>query len=156
MEKSIYVDVEKCVSCYTCKIQCALLWSKKDDLFQAAQERPHLQSRIRIKKAGDFSMPMMCRHCEINPCIDPCPTEAIYKRDDGVVVINPTKCIGCQSCIRACPLGAIFFDVKENVAIKCELKCEEPCEERNFCCVEACPTGALIYGDFRKIGKERL
>ncbi len=156
MEKTIYVDIEKCLACYTCKMQCALLWSKKDDVFQASREIPPLQSRIRVKMVGDLSIPMMCRHCEVNPCIEACPEEAIYKRDDGVVVINSAKCIGCQSCIKACPIGAIYFDVKENTAIKCELKCAEPFEKRNFCCVESCPTGALIYGDFSKIEKERV
>jgi anaerobic carbon-monoxide dehydrogenase iron sulfur subunit len=156
LENAVYVDMEKCVACYTCKMQCALQWTEKHDLFEASRERPHLQSRIRIKQVGDYTMPMMCRHCEVNPCIEACPTEAIHKRDDGVVVINPTICIGCQSCIKGCPLGAIYFDVLENVAIKCEQKCSEPFEERDFCCVESCPVGALVYGDWKKITKERV
>ncbi len=156
MEKIVYVDIEKCMACYTCKIQCALQWSDKDDVFKASKERPQLQSRIRVKRVGDFSIPMFCRHCEVNPCIEACPEEAIYKRDDGVVVINPAICIGCQSCIKACPIGAIYFDVKKNAAVKCELQCSKPFEERDFCCVESCPTGALIYGDFSKIAKERV
>jgi Fe-S-cluster-containing dehydrogenase component len=90
----------------------------------------------------------------VNPCIEACPTDAIRKREDGVVVIDDAKCIGCRSCYYACPLGAIFFDSAQHLAVKCELCVAEFTDVPP--CVAACKTGALKYGEYHDIAIERV
>ena len=60
-------------------------------------------------------VPMLCMHCENPPCVEACPTEgATYKREDGIVVVDKEKCIGCKSCIMACPYGARYYRENED------------------------------------------
>jgi len=75
-------------------------------------------------KFPDVSMhylPITCMHCQDPPCVDACPTGAIYKRIDGVVVLVPQLCNGCEACLTACPYGVILWDDNAGIASKCHL-----------------------------------
>ena len=93
-------------------------------------------------------LPTLCNHCDNGACVQACKVEgAIYKREDGLVVIDPEKCTGCMSCADVCPSHAIFFNEGLNIAQKCTgcahlLDSGEWTEPR---CVDACPTGALRF-----------
>jgi len=98
--------------------------------------------------------PKSCLHCEEPPCVPVCPTGASYKRkEDGIVLVDYDKCIGCSYCSWACPYGARELDEERQVMTKCTLCVDRiysetlPESERKPACVLACPTSARIFGD---------
>jgi Fe-S-cluster-containing dehydrogenase component len=91
----------------------------------------------------------ICQHCDDAPCIPACKEKAIYKREDGIVIIDPDKCRGNQLCLAACPYEeVIYFNDDLNIAQKCTFCAhllDDGWEEPR--CVDACPTGAFTFGD---------
>ncbi len=99
--------------------------------------------------------PRSCLHCENAACVTVCPTGASYKRpEDGIVLVDYDKCIGCKLCSWACPYGAREYDQQQGVMKKCTLCVDRIYnetlaeEDRQPACVLACPTGARLFGDF--------
>ena len=99
--------------------------------------------------------PRVCLHCAKPDCVAVCPTGASYRRtDDGIVLVDSEKCVGCKLCVWACPYGARAYDEVAGIVLKCTL-CVERIEdarlaahERVPVCVAACPTHARHFGDF--------
>ena len=98
--------------------------------------------------------PKSCLHCEDPPCVPVCPTGASYKRaEDGIVLVDYDKCIGCKYCAWACPYGAREIDEHQKVMKKCTLCVDRiydellPAADRKPACVLACPTSARLFGD---------
>ncbi len=159
MAKKVFViDIAKCNGCHNCQIVC------KDehvanDWTPIAKPQPEigqfwmeLTERVRgtVPKVKVAYRPHMCMHCDDAPCIDSCPVEgALYKRDDGLVIIDPVKCTGCRSCVDACPYDrVIWFNEDLNIAQKCtgcaHLLDDGWSEPR---CADACPTLAIKLMD---------
>jgi Fe-S-cluster-containing dehydrogenase component len=102
-----------------------------------------------------INVPMSCMHCEEAHCVTVCPTGASYKRaEDGIVLVDPSRCMGCNYCAWACPYGARELDQDKGVMKKCTLCVDRiydqqlPEEERQPACVLACPTHARHFGDY--------
>ena len=89
---------------------------------------------------------MACNHCENPICAEVCPTQAMFKREDGVVMIDESKCIGCRYCEWACPYGAPQFDPSDNTVKKCNLCIDELESGRKPYCVSACMMRVLDIG----------
>ncbi len=110
-------------------------------------------------------LPVLCNHCEKPPCVEVCPTGATWKRsEDGVVMMDWHRCIGCKYCITACPYGARSFNFSEprealqqvnpdfptrslGVVEKCNFCAERLAKGEAPACVEACPEKAIVFGD---------
>lgn len=119
-----------------------------------------------------LNVPMSCLHCEQADCVTVCPTGASYKRaEDGIVLVDPEKCMGCNYCAWACPYGARELDEEAGVMRKCTLCVDRiydtalPEAERQPACVLACPAHARHFGDYddpdsevsrRAAGRERV
>jgi len=155
--KAFVIDVSICNGCYCCQIVC------KDehvgnDWTPYAKPQPDTGQfwlkmnefvRGTVPKVKMHYIPVLCMHCDDAPCIPACPIEgAIYKRDDGLVIIDPTKCTGCKSCVDSCPYGTIYFNEDLNIAQKCT-GCAHLLDDgwKEPRCADACPTQALKFGE---------
>jgi tetrathionate reductase subunit B len=126
--KAFRIEPDECSGCYCCQLAC------KDehcgnDWTPYAKPQPdtgHFWGRMTEYERGHTPQVRVayifipCQHCENAPCIEACPTEgAIYERSDGLVIIDPKKCTGCQLCIDACPYNCIFYNPSLEIAQKC-------------------------------------
>jgi Fe-S-cluster-containing dehydrogenase component len=92
-------------------------------------------------------LPKLCNHCEQPPCVDSCSVDAIFKREDGIVILNKDDCTGCQACLTACPYDVIHFDEISNLAEKCNLCSHRIDEGLEPFCVVCCEGQAIHFGD---------
>ncbi len=114
----------------------------------------------------DARVLLLCNHCDNPPCVRVCPTQATWRRDDGIVMMDYHRCIGCRYCMAACPYGSRSFNWSDPVPYVKEINLDYPTrtkgvvEKCNFCeerlalglqpaCVEACKTGALTFGEIK-------
>lgn len=156
--KAFYLDLSVCNGCYCCQIAC------KDehvanDWTPYAKPQPDTGQfwigitelvRGQVPKVKVTYLPQLCHHCDDAPCIEACSSDAIEKREDGLVLIHPDKCTGCKLCKDTCPHDAIFFNENLNIAQKCTgcthlLDNDDEWEVPR--CVDQCPTEALRFGD---------
>lgn len=150
------VDVEKCTGCYSCFLACKdeYVGNAYPPLSAAQPESGQTWLRIDEIEHGagtkvkvDYVL-IACQHCEDAPCIQPGNGGAVYRRADGVVIIDPEKAKGRKEIVASCPYGAIFWNEEANLAQKCTL-CAHMIDsgEKTVRCVETCPTQALAFGD---------
>jgi Fe-S-cluster-containing dehydrogenase component len=151
------VDVEKCTGCYSCFLVCKDEYVGNDYLPTSAAQPSAGHTWIRIDEiehgAGtkvkvDY-VPIPCQQCADAPCIQPNNGGAVYRRPDGIVVIDPVKAKGRKEIVDLCPYGAIFWNDESQLAQKCTL-CAHMLDggEKTTRCAEVCPTQALVFGDY--------
>jgi len=146
MNKTIVVNVEKCLACKSCELACAIEHSRSKVLEEAVTESPSPQRMVTVEAAGKYGVPMQCRHCEDAPCIAVCPTAAIHRcRENDPVVIDEGKCIGCKFCLMVCPFGVIDITRDGKAVVKCDLCLQRTKAGEEPACVASCPTGALKF-----------
>jgi anaerobic carbon-monoxide dehydrogenase iron sulfur subunit len=140
--KEIFVRVDRCLGCHSCEVACAVEHSRSKTLFAAMAERPAPRSRMWVEQvAPRHKVPVVCRHCEEAPCMHACISGAIRRTDDGVVLTDEDRCIGCWTCVMVCPYGVIGRHLETRKAYRCDR-----CPDREApACVSACPTRALDH-----------
>ena len=159
MGKVIMVNIERCLACKSCEIACAVVHSESRVLEEAMKEQPKPQKRVTVEAAGEFGVPLQCRHCEDAPCITVCPTKAIHRQTpESPVLIDQDLCIGCKFCLLVCPFGVINVSHDGKAMIKCDLCIERTKSGQEPACVEACPTKALQLVDEKELaaGKRQV
>lgn len=138
MLKTLIVDAQKCVGCRTCESYCAL---KHDATCNPARARIHV---VKWEREAVF-VPINCRRCEKPACELVCPKHATRRNfATGAMEVDRTRCIGCLSCVFACPFGATFSDPCTGEVLKCDLCDGDPT------CVKVCPAEALTFEDLSK------
>jgi len=162
----LVIDLDTCVGCHACAVNCKS-WNSGGHMapltdfsaYGAASEGVWF-NRVHAFEAGTGAIgrtvyfPRSCLHCEDAPCVTVCPTGASHKRaEDGIVLVNEEKCIGCKLCSWACPYGAREYDEDTGTMKKCTL-CIDRIYNENLApadrvpaCVSTCPTRARHYGD---------
>lgn len=138
--KRVYAKEKLCLNCRLCEVYCKTAHSKSRDIIKAYKyEKPEPEARIFVDGDNLLSVAMSCRHCENPACVTACITGAMVKDPvTGIVTNDETRCIGCMTCLSACPYGVIKIG---KVALKCDL-CQT---EEEPVCVKNCPNQALIY-----------
>jgi Fe-S-cluster-containing dehydrogenase component len=101
----------------------------------------------KVEKA--FFVPKLCNQCEHPACVQVCPVGATYKTEDGVVLIDEKRCIGCRYCVQACPYGVRYFNEEKGVPDKCTWCYHRITKGLQPACVDACPVGARVFGNTR-------
>ncbi|MGC2775869.1 MAG: 4Fe-4S dicluster domain-containing protein [Bradyrhizobium sp.] len=162
----VAIDLKRCTGCQSCTVACKGENGTPPGVFW---------TRVLEKEEGTFPfaykifLPVRCNHCGAPPCVDVCPSGASYRREtDNLVLIDQDKCIGCGSCVVACPYDARFMPEstrgyygeqktpyedeaykkwQKGAAQKCTLCVHRIDNGLEPACVETCPTKALVFGD---------
>jgi tetrathionate reductase subunit B len=154
--KVMVVDVSKCNGCYNCQIACKDEHVGNDWSPHAKPQPPRGHFWIKVTDVVRGTFPKVkvaykhdiCQHCANAPCIPACKSQAIVRREDGIVLIKPDECRGDRSCVAACPYGVIYFNEDLKIAQKCTF-CAHLLDNgaKEPRCVGVCPTGALSFGE---------
>ena len=144
MKYGFIIDNRKCIGCHACTTAC-----------KSEHDVPIGVNRTYVKQVEKGVFPntrrifsvMRCNHCTDAPCVEICPVEALYTRDDGIVDFDNNRCIGCKSCMQACPYDALYIDPDNNTAAKCNYCAHRVEVGRAPACVDVCPEHAIIAGD---------
>ena len=154
---AMYFDGTACIGCKTCQVSCkdknnlplGIKWRR---VIEYAGGSWVSQNNFQIpNNIFGYYVSIACNHCENAACVQVCPTMALTKRADGVVVINADQCVGCRYCEWACPYGAPQFDEAKGVMTKCNF-CEDlVAQGKNPVCVDACPMRALEFGELSEL-----
>jgi len=187
---AMYIDTEKCAAqgeCDACMKACheehnvphienprhEIKWIWKDEHEYVFPMQTHDYTPERIKHQETL---LLCNHCTNAPCVRVCPTQATWKRYDGIVMMDMHRCIGCRYCLVACPYGARSFNFEnpvphidkatfnhsyptrmKGVVEKCDFCAERLARGQEPACVEACKkkgVGALVFGDLKDDSKD--
>ena len=166
MRYGMVIDLLRCIGCNSCTIACRAEHGTPPDI------QYHKVKKYEVGKYPTAKMkflPTSCMHCQEPPCLKVCPTGATYKRDDGLVLIDDEKCIGCRYCVLACPYDSRQFlsvitsyyagtnptpyellkqqDFERGVVVKCNFCVDRLAEGHLPACVEACPAQARYFDD---------
>jgi Fe-S-cluster-containing dehydrogenase component/formate-dependent nitrite reductase membrane component NrfD len=138
------LDQTKCIGCHACTTAC-----------KSENEVPVGVTRTYVKSVDVGVFPQArrafqvtrCNQCTDAPCVAACPTQAMFRRDDGIVDFDKTICIGCKACMAACPYDAIFINPEDHSAEKCNMCAHRLDMGLEPACVTVCPTEAILVGD---------
>lgn len=150
-QKGYYLDMNACIACHTCQIAC-------NDINHL--EAGTIFREVHEFEGGGFPKPwayafsMGCNHCAQPKCVKNCPTGAMSKRADGIVIHDDAKCIGCKLCTWSCPYGAPKYIEKLGKVGKCQFCYQLVDQKQNPACVDACPMRALEVGELEDLRKK--
>jgi Fe-S-cluster-containing dehydrogenase component/formate-dependent nitrite reductase membrane component NrfD len=140
------IDQTRCIGCHACSTAC-----KSENAVPIGVNRTY----VKYVDIGKFPAARRafqvtrCNQCEHPPCVEACPTTAIYRRPDGIVDFDKNICIGCKACIAACPYDAIFINPEDHSAEKCNFCAHRLEVGLEPACVVVCPTEAIMIGNLK-------
>jgi Fe-S-cluster-containing dehydrogenase component/formate-dependent nitrite reductase membrane component NrfD len=144
MRYGFVIDQRKCIGCHACTVAC-----KEENRVPLGAFR----TWVKYVERGDFPHTrryfsvLRCNHCDVAPCVTICPTVALYRRADGIVDFDGDRCIGCKSCMQACPYDALYIDPATRTAAKCHYCAHRVEVGLEPACVIVCPEQAIVAGD---------
>lgn len=175
---AMVIDLKKCINeegCKDCVDAChsihnvpdfgnpkdEIKWIWKESFEHAFHDQEHEYIQKELKHSPAL---LLCNHCDNPPCVKVCPPKATWKREDGIVMMDWHRCIGCRYCMAACPYGSRSFNWRDPRPFIRDIRRDFPtrtkgvvekctfCEERLFkgllpACVEGCKAKALVFGD---------
>ena len=140
--KKVYVNEEWCLACHLCEYYCAAANSGAKNMIKAFANGKKPISAIQVEESDSINFAVQCRHCPVPLCVKSCITGALSVKD-GVVSCDESRCVGCYTCVLACPYGCIVTSEQSKVIRKCDL-----CTKNNNgdpVCVKGCPNRAIVF-----------
>ncbi|MGD2098461.1 MAG: 4Fe-4S dicluster domain-containing protein [Desulfobacterales bacterium] len=150
----MFQDTKNCIGCQSCQVAC------KSSKSLPVGPKPNLIVPIEPKMVdgvprGAFIF-MTCFHCEKPWCVGACPTGAMQKRtEDGIVFVNPVLCVGCKSCMSACPWGAPQWDAETKKVVKCDYCKDRLDQGLKPACVTICTSQCLKFDKANQVPDNR-
>lgn len=141
MPKRIYLNLDLCCGCKSCAASCSVAYFDHSNI-----------SHSELNETAN--LPMHCMQCELAACEESCPTKALKKGEDGVVRRSGFLCVGCNSCITACPFGVIPSNLKYHVPAKCDLCSDIVPKGKLPRCVATCTSGALSFKEVEELASD--
>jgi Fe-S-cluster-containing dehydrogenase component/formate-dependent nitrite reductase membrane component NrfD len=144
MRYGFVIDQNRCIGCHACTVAC-----KEEHTIAVGVNRTwvkYIEKGIYPDTRRHFAV-LRCNHCDDAPCIEICPTLALFRRPDGIVDFDNERCIGCKSCMQACPYDALYIDPDRNTAAKCNFDASRIDMGYKPACEVVCPTQAILSGD---------
>jgi Fe-S-cluster-containing dehydrogenase component/formate-dependent nitrite reductase membrane component NrfD len=144
MRYGFVIDQNRCIGCHACTVAC-----KEEHNIALGVNR----TWVKYVEKGSYPdtrrhfAVLRCNHCDDAPCIEICPTVALFRRSDGIVDFDHERCIGCKSCMQACPYDALYIDPDRNTAAKCNFDASRIDMGYRPACEAVCPTQAILSGD---------
>ncbi len=138
------INNKTCIGCHACTVAC-----KSEHDIPIGVNRTHvkyIEKGTYPDSTREFSV-HRCNHCEDSPCTTICPTTALFTRADGIVDFDDERCIGCKSCMQACPYDALYIDPNKGTAAKCNYCAHRIEHSYEPACVIVCPTESIVSGD---------
>jgi Fe-S-cluster-containing dehydrogenase component/formate-dependent nitrite reductase membrane component NrfD len=144
MRYGFVIDQRKCIGCHACTVAC-----KEENQVPLGVNRTWVKyiEKGTFPDTRRFFSVMRCNHCDNAPCVTICPTVALYRRPDGIVDFDGDRCIGCKSCMQACPYDALYIDPETQTAAKCHYCAHRVEVGLEPACVIVCPVQAIVPGD---------
>jgi len=138
------VDLRRCIGCQACSVACKAEFDVPLGVFRTWVKKIE---KGRYPRVSNSFLPSLCNQCENPICLQNCPTRATYQLDNGIVVVDEHRCIGCKYCIASCPYNVRHVNPFKKIVQKCEF-CRHRVEAGlEPACVATCPTEALIFGN---------
>jgi formate dehydrogenase iron-sulfur subunit len=152
MSKAILTDVTKCIGCRECVAACKKVNHLSMDVPRVWQKNDGLSAvnwTSVLWKPGDHYIRKQCRHCLEPACVTACPVGALHKSQEGAIIYDDGKCLGCRYCMMACPYGIPRYDWDQPVPYvrKCILCYERIRKGGKPACTKACPNQATVFGE---------
>ena len=152
---SMVMRQNRCIDCERCKEACV-----KTNHVPSYGYRTTILENYKITGPDETErifMPVLCNHCNRPPCVRVCPTKATYKdKKTGIVMMESKKCIGCKTCMAACPYNARYFNEETRAIDKCNFCYDTRLSKgkKDTACVEACPADVRVFGDLSDTDSE--
>ena len=151
MKYAFVIDQRKCIGCHACTVACK---AEHDVPIGVYRTWVKYIERGEFPNSRRYFLVNRCNHCDDAPCVTICPTKALYKRKDGIVDFDSSRCIGCKSCMQACPYDALYIDPNTHTAAKCNYCAHRTELGLEPACVVVCPERAIIAGDMHNPNTE--
>ena len=144
MRYGFVIDQRRCIGCHACTVAC-----KEENQVPLGVNRTWVKyiEKGTFPDTRRYFSVMRCNHCDNPPCVTICPTVALYRRSDGIVDFDGARCIGCKSCMQACPYDALYIDPETQTAAKCHYCAHRVEVGLEPACVIVCPVQAIVPGD---------
>lgn len=143
-------DPKRCIECRACEAACKQ-WNGVETGINVRYRQVHVSESGQFPMVSMQALSMACNHCDNAWCQKVCPVQAIWKRDDGVVLIDQNRCIGCRMCEKFCPYGAPQLNGQRKKMEKCTMCADRIDAKLQPACATLCPTEALKWGKWNDI-----
>lgn len=148
---AMVIDLRRCIGCHSCSVAC-----KSENSVPLRVYRTWVKQveKGRYPGVSKHFLPILCNNCENPICLQNCPTKATYRREDGIIMVDEHRCIGCKYCIYSCPYDVRYVNPLKRYVQKCYWCFHRVDAGLQPACVDTCPARARVFGDLNDPNNE--